>query len=70
MEKVKRVSSTCGKKSIDIMQGTDGIYSLRKYVTKYDSEEEKSYEIRELPDPSGKFSDLYAAVNEAKLALR
>lgn len=69
MEKLKRISSTCGARFIDVMQAADGSYLLRKFVQKYDSEEERNYEVRELPDPMGRYGDLEAAITEAKRLL-
>lgn len=70
MKKNERVFSDCGKRIIELVQDRDGSYLLQKFVRKYDSEEEKFYEVRELPDPSGRFGDFPSAVKEAKRMLR
>lgn len=66
MEKLERVSSDCGKRIIEVVRDSGGTYLLHKFVRKYDPEEEKSYEIREFPDPTGRFGDFDSAVKEAK----
>ena len=66
MEKLERIFSDCGKRIIEVARDSDGSYLLLKFVRKYDSEEEKSYEIREYPDPTGRFGDFESAVKEAK----
>lgn len=70
MKTIERIESICKMKAIEIVQDSSGIYHLQRYVTQYDSEEEKFYTIRELPDPSGMFSELSSAVAEAKLLLK
>jgi len=70
MEKVEQIHSACGKQVIEVMRDSDGSYILRKFVRKYDLEEEKSYEIRVLPDPVGRFGDFDSAVKEAKNLLK
>lgn len=69
MEKLKRISSANGQRIIEVAQDNDGSYLLHKFVRKYDSEEDKSYEIREYPDPNGRFGDFDSAVKEAKSLL-
>lgn len=66
MEIIERIVSSCGKRIIEVVRDSDGTFLLHKFVRKYDSEEEKSYEIRELPDPIGRFGDFDNAVKEAK----
>jgi len=66
MEKIERIFSGCGKRIIEVVRDSDGSYLLHKFIRKYDSEEEKSYEIREFPDPAGRFGDFDSAVREAK----
>ncbi|MBV1882729.1 MAG: hypothetical protein KUG82_13910 [Pseudomonadales bacterium] len=70
MEKIERVSSVCGMRIIEITRDGDGSYLLRKFVRKYDAEEEKLYEIREYPDPAGRFGDFESAIQEARDILR
>lgn len=48
------------------MRDDNGSYLFHKFILKYDPEEEETYEIRELPDPSGRFGGLDSAVKEAK----
>ncbi len=69
MEKIERIHSGCGKQIIEVVRDSDGSYLLHKFVRKYDSEEEKTYEVRERPDPTGRFGDLDSAVKEAKYLL-
>ncbi|WP_148707055.1 hypothetical protein [Marinobacter sp. F3R11] len=66
MEKLERISSADGRQIFEVVQDNDGSYLLHKFVRKYDSEEDKSYEIREYPDPTGRFGDFDSAVKEAK----
>ena len=66
MKKVKRVLSKSKRRFIDVIQAEEGSYLLHQFVRKYDAEEDKNYEIRELPDPVGKFGELEAAILEAK----
>ena len=66
MEMLERVFSDSGTQIIEIVRTEDGTYLLQKYVRKYDTEEETFYEIREYPDPSGRFGDLEIALKEAK----
>jgi len=69
MEKIERIQSDCGKKIIEVVKDSNGSYLLHKFVRKYDSEEERTYEVREHPDPSGRFGDIESAVQEAKYLL-
>ena len=66
MKIVERVRSDCGTRIIEVLRDTDGAYLLRKFSRRYDREEEKEYEIRELPDPCGRFGDLSTAIRKAK----
>lgn len=68
-EKNERVFSYTGEQIIEIVQDSDGSYTLNKFVRKYDTEEEKFYEVRELPNPTGRYGDLSSAVKEAKRVL-
>lgn len=69
MKKMKRLHSDCGKNIIEIVRDDKGAYLLLKFIRKYDSEEDKSYEVRELPDPSGRYESLESAIEEAKRIL-
>lgn len=62
----KRISSKSGKVIIEVVRKYDDSYILHKFISKYDLEEEKYYEIRELPNPSGHFGDFQAAIKEAE----
>ena len=70
MEKLKRISSKDENQFIDILQAEDGAYILHKYVKKYDSEEECNYEVREFPDPTGRYGELGPAIYEAEKILK
>jgi len=70
MKKIKRVTSSDGKKLVDVLQEKDGSYSLQRFTRKYDSEEDCEYEIRELPYPEGKFAGLSTAIDAAKRILK
>ena len=70
MKKIERIASSDEKKFIEILQKEDGSYALQRFARKYDREEESEYEIRELPDPEGKFADLSTAIDEAKRLLK
>ncbi|MFA5448780.1 MAG: hypothetical protein WC233_10960 [Sphaerochaeta sp.] len=69
IEKNERVFSESGEKIIEVVRDSDGSYILHKFVRKYDSEEEKFYEVRELPNPTGKYGNFSSAVKEAKRVL-
>ena len=69
MGELKRISSKCGNRFIDVVETEDGSYLLHKFARKYDSEEDKYYEIRELPDPGGRYGKLNAAISEGKRVL-
>lgn len=69
IEKNERVFSNSGEQIIEVVRGSDGSYMLHKFVRKYDSEEEKFYEVRELPNPAGICGDFSSAVKEAKRVL-
>lgn len=70
MKKEEKIFSESGRKVIEIVQDRDGSYILHKYLIKYDEEEEKLYEIRELPNPEGKYQSFSSAVKEAKRILK
>ncbi len=69
MEKVQRIQSDTGKQIIEIMRDSDGSYLLYKILSKYDDEEGKAYEVREHPDPAGRFGEVESAVKEARYLL-
>lgn len=69
IEKNERVFSDSGEQIIEIVQDSDGSYMLHKFVCKYDTEEEKFYEVRELPNPTGRYGDFSSAIKEAKRVL-
>ena len=64
-----RVVSSDGNSSIEVVSTDDNNYVLHKYVRRYDPEEEKHYEIRERPDPGGRYDDHALALQEAKRIL-
>lgn len=66
MEKPELIVSDCGRRMIEVVRDGDGYYCFRQFVHKYDAEEEASYDIRELPDPTGRFGDFETAVKEAE----
>ncbi len=66
MTKVQRISSKSENRFIDVMEHEDGYYLLHQFIRKYDAEEDKYYEVRALPDPSGRFGDFSSAVLEAQ----
>jgi hypothetical protein len=69
IEKSERIFSDSGEQVIEVVRDSDGSYVLHKFIRKYDSEEEKFYEVRELPDPTGRYHDVDSAVKEAKRLL-
>lgn len=69
MDKFKRITSANGKRSIAIVKAEEGSFSLQQFILKYDEEEDCYYEIRQLPDPSGKYGDLDLALKEAERLL-
>ncbi|KZN68263.1 hypothetical protein N473_07505 [Pseudoalteromonas luteoviolacea CPMOR-1] len=69
MKTVKRISSESEGICIQIKQSADGTYNLEKYLSKYDPEEEVSYEVKVTPNPSGIFDTLESAEEEAKRVL-
>jgi hypothetical protein len=66
---LQRIESEDAKRFIEILRSEDGTFVLRKYVKKYDREEERWYEVREKPDPQGRFADREMAIAEAKVIL-
>lgn len=66
---VERVFSRSGEKIIEVVQDDDASYVLHKFVRKYDAEEEIFYEVREFPNPAGRYGDFSSAVEEAKRIL-
>lgn len=70
MEFIEKFSSGSGRFAIHLMRDQQGFYSLQKIVLKYDKEEEQFYEVREKPDPSGKFLDYDTAVKESQRILK
>ena len=70
MDSVQVLSSNCGRFKIELLRDLDGFYSLQKIIRKYDDEEEKYYEVKELPNPSGKYQDPDVAIAEAKRILQ
>lgn len=70
MERLKRIISKSGTRFVDIVKAEDGSYLLRKFVTKYDFEEDRMYEVRELPDPGGRYGDMESAISEAERLLK
>ena len=69
VEKKERIISASGEQIIEVVQNDDDSYALHKFVRKYDIEEEKFYEVRELPNPTGRYGDFSSAVKEAKRVL-
>lgn len=69
IEKNARVLSGSGEQIIEVVRNSDGSFVFHKFVRKYDPEEEKFYEVRELPNPSGRYGDFSSAVKEAKRVL-
>lgn len=65
MKTIAKIEAKNGKKFIEIIEETDGVFSLKKFAIRFDSEEEVEYTIRELPDPPSKFMDLEVAKKEA-----
>jgi len=63
---MKRISSVNKNRFIDVVKLDDGSFVLQKFVEKYDPEEDASYVVRELPDPTGRFGELGLAVDEAE----
>jgi hypothetical protein len=66
MQKPNRIKSKNGKRFIDIVKSTDGYYCLQLFLVKYDEEEGCSYEVRQFPDPSGKYGTIESALEEAE----
>ena len=62
----KRISSKNKQRSIDIVETSYGGFELVLYIIKYDLEEEKYYEVREFPGPTGNYGDIDSAIAEAK----
>ena len=69
VEKKERIFSSSGEQIIEVVRDSDGSYILQKFVRKYDEEEGKFYEVRELPNPTGRYGDFSSAVKEAKRLL-
>ena len=70
MQSVRKMSNESGNLHIHVVQRDDGHYSLQKYVTQYDSEEEVHYTIRGEPDPGGIYMCLSDALAEGERLLK
>lgn len=66
MRSLSRVTSVDGSRYVDVLECRDGTIVLVKYIVRKDSEEGVEYVVRDLPDASGKFGDLGAALAEAE----
>ena len=69
IDKNERIFSSSGEQMIEVVRESDGSYTLHKFIRKYDEEEERFYEVRELPNPAGKYGDLSSAIKEAQRVL-
>ena len=67
--KSKRLCSDSGEQIIEVSRNSEDFFVLRKFVRKYDLEEGKFYEIKELPNPEGIYSDFSSAIEVAKRML-
>ena len=70
MKIVEHFASDDQERFVDVVLQDDNTYSLQRYLRKFDSEEDIDYIVRELPDPTGRYSDLSTAINEAKRILK
>ena len=53
---------------IEIVEERQGVFSLHKYVQRYDEEEDVSYTLRSIPNPGGKYgSEEIARQNAIRL---
>ncbi len=62
---IEDVASPDGLFRIEVVERSDGNYSLRRFEKRFDPEEKVHYEIRRLPDPDGLFADVGLAAIEA-----
>jgi len=69
MKTVDRLKSCEGRKIIDIVRDADGTFLLHEYQSKYDAEEETTYEVRVHPDPGGRYGSIKMAIAEANRIL-
>lgn len=69
METVKRLKSCENRKIIEIVRDNDGTFLLHEYESKYDTEEETTYEVRVHPDPGGRYASIEVAISEANRIL-
>jgi hypothetical protein len=66
MRKIERVASGDGLKFVEVFQLDDQSFVLRRFVRKFDPEEEVHYEIEILPHPASRFADRQTAIDEAQ----
>jgi len=66
MKKNERILSTDGHKIIEIVESSDETYILRRYLLKYDAEEDVNYEVQVNMQGNSIFSEKHQAINEAK----
>lgn len=69
MKSIEKIKACDNKTFIEILEEAEGVFSLRKFINRYDVEEEVEYTIRQKPDPSGKYGDLKTAKKEARRLL-
>lgn len=69
MKTVDRLKSCKSGKIIDVVRDTDGTFLLHEYESKYDAEEETTYEVRVHPDPGGRYGSIEMAIAEANRIL-
>ena len=65
-----RVTAEDGKRYIEVVETKERVYKLRQFLVKFDQEEGVEYVVRELPDPSGIFSNEISAKKEAEVLLQ
>lgn len=65
-EIIEQIASDDERRFVEILKHEDGSYSLRRFVRRFDPDEDAHYVVRELPDPPSRFADLSSAKTEAR----
>ena len=55
---------------VKIVEVETGIFMLKKYVVRYDDEEDVAYMISDFPNPPSKYGEISTAIAEARRLLR
>ncbi len=67
MNAPRRVYSECGSRILEVAKTEGGLYTLKEFARRYDTEEKAAYEIKVQSNiSSSKFGDFETALQEAE----